>query len=41
MIKNSLFSACNGMSRLARVGGDLLAVSLIGAVLFFTLIAFT
>ena len=29
------------MTRLARVAGDLLAVSLIGAVLFFTLIAFS
>ena len=29
------------MSRLARVAGDLLAILLIGAVLFFALIAFT
>lgn len=29
------------MTRLVRIAGDLLAVSLIGAVLFFTLIAFS
>jgi len=29
------------MSRLVRIAGDLLAVSLIGAVLFFALIAFS
>jgi len=29
------------MSRLVRIAGDLLAISLIGAVLFFALVAFT
>jgi hypothetical protein len=29
------------MTRLARIAGDLLAVSLIGAVLFFALVAFS
>lgn len=29
------------MSRLVRIAGDFLAISLIGAVLFFTLIAFS